>query len=84
MSENYREYDRTNKENNVYLDEGVWCQNCEKVTTWKLVEMAPTESHAGYAKDLLCGECALIIATFHEDMRGHLTPSASLDYKSEK
>ncbi len=84
MSNDYREYDRMNQEKNIYLDEGVWCRNCEKITTWKLVQMNPTKEHAGYAQDLLCSECAWIIATFHEDMAGHLTASGSMDYNSKK
>jgi hypothetical protein len=81
--QDWRSDDRKDQAPNVYLDEGVYCQCCEKIVAWRLVEMPPTKEHAGYAKDLLCGECAYILATFHEDMAGHLTPSQLLDYRSD-
>ncbi len=58
----------------VYNSHFIWCRNCKKAVEWHLVEMATKVSGTvgngvtiWYAQDLLCNECAFIIATFHEN-----------------
>jgi hypothetical protein len=67
LQSDYREYDRRTREKNVALDALIWCRNCKKKVKWLLQELAPSEKNPNYAQDLVCSECAWLIATFHED-----------------
>ena len=46
--------------------EYVYCENCKEIRSYRVGFMPANDKNPDDAQDILCDECAFVIATFHE------------------